>query len=69
MDFHDFEPTLANFFTSQRNRRALNLEAKKLWWKDNGKNKKKRRYLAFWDPSYNNYYCYYHCLLPIIFLV
>ena len=48
---------------------ALNLEPKKLWWKDNGKNNWKRRYLAFWDRSYNNHHCYYHCLSPRISIV
>ena len=48
---------------------ALNLEQKKLWWKDNGKNNWKRRYLAFWDRSYNNHYCYYYCLSPRISIV
>ena len=48
---------------------ALNLEPKKLWLKDNGQNNWKRRYLAFSDCSYNNHYCYYHCLSPRISIV
>ena len=33
---------------------ASNLEQKKLWWTENGKNNWKCRYLAPWDHSYNN---------------
>ena len=45
--------TLAIFSAHIEIEVALHLEQKKLWWKDNGMNNRKRKYLAPWDRSYN----------------
>ena len=58
------ELALANFSVHLEIEGALNFEPKKLGCKDNGKNNWKSKYLAFWDRSYNNHYCYYHFLSP-----